>query len=108
MQYKVYILLCLLIFALLIQNTCPHGFAGKSAISASCSHCLHKQPQVLIMAGTVFGSVSHAPHHLPMYVLDIPNTQPVFRLAAMASTQPIIANSYKNTAPDEILQPPRA
>jgi hypothetical protein len=108
MRYKIYIILLLLIVALLIQNTCPQGFAGKSTVAASCSHCPQKQAHTPVSESDTLGSISHAPAHLPMYVLDIPNTQPTFRLIATASSQPVIPNIYTNTAPDERLHPPRA
>jgi hypothetical protein len=101
-------LIFLLVAALFIQNTCPHGFAGKSTVAASCSHCPHKHTETQAMEGKAFSSISPAPVHLPMYVLDIPDTKPVFRLEATTSPQPAIPNTYKNTATDELLQPPRA
>jgi len=108
MRYTVYIILPLLVIALLIQNTCPKGFAGKSTVTASCSHCPLKQAHKPVAESGKPGITSHAPVHLPMYVLDLPDTQPAFRLMAAASPQPAIPNTYKNTAPDELLQPPRA
>ena len=108
MRHRISIVLFLLIFALLVQNTCPQGFAGKSAVAASCSHCPQKQMHKPATEGDTLSSISHAPAHLPMYVLDIPNTQPTFRLIMTASSQPVIPNIYTNTAPDELLRPPRA
>jgi hypothetical protein len=108
MKHQISIVLFLLIFALLVQNTCPQGFAGKSTVAASCSHCPHKQAHKPAMEGNTISSISQAPAHLPMYVLASPNTQPTFRLVAIASLQPILPNTYKNTAPDELLHPPRA
>jgi hypothetical protein len=107
-KFRVSIILFLLIFTLLVQNTCPKGFAGKSAVTASCSHCPLMQTCKPATDGDTFGSISYAPAHLPTYVLDLPSTQPIFRLAAIASPQPVTPNSYKNTAPDELLRPPRA
>jgi len=108
MRYGTCIVLALLIFALLVQNTCPQGFAGKSTVTATCSHCPLKQTLKPAALGDKLGITSHAPRHLPMYVLDMPNTQPTFRLVAIASVHPFIPNTYKDTAPSELLQPPRA
>ncbi len=108
MRFQIIIILLPLIFALLIQNTCPHGFAGKSTVARTCSHCPHKKEQKAASGGIAFGSITKTPAHLPMFVLDVLNTQPTFRLAAMAIQQQVIPNSYTNTAPDELLQPPRA
>ena len=107
MKYGISIILFLLVFALLVQNTCPQGFAGKSTVAASCSHCPQKQTHRLA-EGNTLSSISQGPAHLPMYVLDIPIARPIFRLVAAASPQPVIPNTYKNTAPDELLHPPRA
>ncbi len=108
MRSAISILLVLLSISLLIQNTCPQGRAGKSTVAASCGHCPMKQAHQPTPAAGKPVIVSHSPVHLPMYVLDIPNTRPSFRLAAIAIPQPVIPNTYKNTAPDEFLQPPRA
>ena len=108
MKYRVSMILFLLIVALLVQNTCPQGFAGKSTVAASCSHCPQKHTHRLATEGNTLSSISPAPAHLPMYVLDVPSTRPIFRLVAAASPQPVIPNTYKNTAPDELLHPPRA
>jgi hypothetical protein len=107
-KFRISILLFLLIFSLLIQNTCPQGFAGKSTVASTCSHCPQKQTHKPAMEGNSLSNISKAPAHLPMYVLDMPNTQPTLQLIMTASTQPIIPNIYTNTAPDELLHPPRA
>jgi hypothetical protein len=46
--------------------------------------------------------------HVPLFVLEMPNPQPSFRLVSIASPLPAIPNSYKNTLPDELLRPPHA
>ncbi len=108
MRFQTIIILLLLIFARLIQNTCPHGFAGKSTVVRTCSHCQHKKEHKAASEGIEFNSITKAPAHMPMFVLDVLNTQPTFQLAAMAIQQQVIPNSYTNTAPDEVLQPPRS
>lgn len=108
MWYRIQIILLLLVFALLVQNTCPHGFAGKSTVAATCSHCPWKQMHNPPTETEQLSFASHPTAHLPIYVLDMPNTQPAFRLSAIASPQPVIPNTYKNATPDELLHPPRA
>ncbi len=108
MRFRINIILLLLIFALLIQNTCPHGFAGKSTVALTCSHCPQKHAHKPPSEGTAFSSITKTPAHLPIFVLDMPNTQPTFRLAAIAIPQQIIPNTYTNATPDELLQPPRS
>ena len=39
MTLKLRSIIFLLAFALLIQNTCPHGFAGKTAVARACTNC---------------------------------------------------------------------
>jgi hypothetical protein len=108
MRYAIYSILSLLIIALCIQNTCPRGSVGKSTVAASCSHCPQKQAHQASRDSDGPGIASHSTPHVPLYVLDLPNTQPTFRLTAIACPQPVIPNTYKNTDPDELLQPPRA
>jgi hypothetical protein len=108
MRHTLYIIVSLLVIALLIQNTCPYGMAGKSSVAASCSHCPQKQilkepspdGQLVIVSG-------HA-SPVPLYVLAMPHTHPTFRLTPIATPQSSIPNSYKNALPDELLRPPRA
>jgi len=98
----------LLIFALLIQNTCPKGMAGKSTLAAKCSHCpqklVLKAPSTDYQADIVQSDASP----FPMYVLALPNVQPLFRPIPIETPQPSLPNSYKNALPDELLRPPRA
>lgn len=108
MRISVYPILLLLITALFIQNTCPRGFSGKSTVVATCSHCPQKQMHRTITDGDNFSVISQPETRLPMYVLDLPGIQPAFRLASLASPRPVIPNTYKDTDPDELLQPPSA
>ncbi len=108
MKPRVLTIILLLIVALLIQNTCPRGFAGKSTVASACSHCPHKQEHQPAPDSGKVSIASHSTAHPPMFVLDIPNTHPTFRFAAVAIPQPAIPNTYRNTAPDQLLQPPRA
>jgi hypothetical protein len=112
MNCRVLTVIFLLIVALLIQNTCPKGFAGKSTVvsASACSHCPHKHfnKPMPLNDRIVVANASDAQAHLPLFVLDTPDTKPAFLLEATASPQPAIPNTYKNTAPDGLLQPPRA
>jgi hypothetical protein len=103
-------IILLLTLALLIQNTCPLGFAGKSTVASTCLHCPERQTHHPVPdgEGIKISIQSHSTAHLPIFVLDIPNTQTIFRFAVIAIPQPVMPNTYKNTAPDELLRPPRA
>jgi len=106
MQHRLYATIALLIFALLIQNTCPHGFAGKSTVFASCSQCPHKQMLKAHPENGQLNIISKYLVHMPLFVLEMPNSRPTFQFLSAASSQPAIPNSYKNTFPDELLRPP--
>ena len=107
MQHKFSAIITLLVFALLIQNTCLHGFAGRSAVFASWSPCPHKQMHQLPAEGGLSSISSHAPH-MPLFVLEMPDPLPVFNLIAAVSPHPVILKSYKDALPKELLRPPQA
>jgi hypothetical protein len=45
MMLRMRFLIFLVAFAIILQNTCPHGWAGKTAFAAShVSHCSMKDP----------------------------------------------------------------
>lgn len=97
----------LLVFALLIQNTCPHGFAGKTAVAQACANCPMKhhliapdgQDQIVSSTSSV---------HFPLYVFEAPKTVHTFRLEPIKSARPVLANGYRDALPDQFLRPPRA
>jgi len=105
-QHTSYTVIALLIFALLVQNTCPRGFAGKSTMLASCSHCPHKEMTRSHSENGQLSIISNRPVHMPMFVLEMPNPQPAVQLVPVASLRPVISNRYKKTLPDELLRPP--
>jgi len=98
----------ILAFALLIQNTCPFGAAGKSTVAASCGHCPFHHGFVVASDGqkNIVSDVS--PVHFPLYVFSVPKTIHAFRLDPVESVQPTIIDNYRNISPDELLRPPRA
>ena len=108
MKHLLWILIALLSLSLALQNTCPQGFAGKSSAAPTCGHCPHKPAHAAGVDLSVASLSAHSTAHPPMFLLDIPDTQPTFRLDALQVPQPVIPNTYKNTSPDELLQPPRA
>ncbi len=110
MQHRSPLIIVVLAFALLIQNTCMHGYAGKSAVfaSSSCSHCPYKQMHKAPAANDRSSIISNHPDHLPLFVLEMPNPLPVFRLEPAAYPQPIILSAYKKSFPNELLRPPHA
>ncbi|HUJ18793.1 MAG TPA: hypothetical protein VL197_12460 [Nitrospirota bacterium] len=98
----------LLAFALLVQNTCPHGFAGKTSVTPACGHCSlrqlhasHPDPQLTI-------SSSPSPVHYPLFVFAVPKTVHTFQLDPIKSARLVLVDRYKDALPDELLRPPRA
>ena len=97
----------LLAFALLIQNTCPHGFAGKTSLAPSCSNCPLKKCRITTSGQKNIASDSSSVH-FPLYVFAVPKTTRTFQLEPIKAVRAIIADCYTDALPDELLRPPRA
>jgi hypothetical protein len=102
-------IILLLVFALLIQNTCPHGFAGKSTLARKCGHCPSKQVTVASPHGQkVISADHHNPANFPMYVLAMPTTAPSTEPVRFRSVWSHRVDDYKDALPDGFWKPPRA
>lgn len=97
----------LLVFALLIQNTCPHGFAGKTSLASTCGHCPVKH-HVTALQEAQDEALTASSVHFPLYVFEAPKIIFTFRFDPIKSARPVLANGYANALPDELLRPPRA
>jgi hypothetical protein len=99
----------LLAFALLIQNTCPMGAAGKSSVAAACRNCPMKHSVIMNVDVGQKNLVNDAPSvHYPVYVFSVPKTIHAFRLDPIKPVKPLLADRYKDALPEELLRPPRA
>lgn len=98
----------ILAFALLIQNTCPFGAAGKSAVTASCKNCPLKHSFVVSLDGQKVLVSDSSSIHFPLYVFAVPKTVHTLQLAPVMSARPVLADQYKDALPDELLRPPQA
>jgi hypothetical protein len=99
----------LLVLALLVQNTCLHGFAGKTVFAAKCGHCPSKTGTAPSPDGLQgLSSDHHNPANSPMYVFTMPMTTPTVYLQRLRTPRPTLFNGYKDALPDELLKPPRA
>jgi len=98
----------LLAIALLIQNTCPFGAAGKSTVAASCEHCPLKHGSSVSVDGQKNLVSGFSSVHFPLYVFAVPKTIHTFQLEPVTSARPVLADSYKDPLPDELLRPPRS
>jgi hypothetical protein len=108
MQLKVWPVIFLLAFALLIQNTCPFGAAGKSTVAHECGHCPMKQGSTISPLGEQSLVSDASSVHFPLYVFAVPKTIHTFQLEPITSVRPVLTNGYKDALPYELLRPPRA
>jgi hypothetical protein len=108
MILKLRSIIFLLAFALLIQNTCPHGFAGKTAVARACANCPMKYNLMVQLDGQDKIASGAFSVHFPLYVFEAPKTVHTFQPESIKSARPVLASGYKNALPDELLRPPRA
>ncbi len=108
MTLKTVSVIFILVFALLIQNTCPHGFAGKSSVAASCKNCPMKKQHDMSpdVQQKIVSSSSQV--HFPLFVFSVPKTIHTFQLSPIETARPILIDRYKDALPDELLRPPQA
>ncbi len=108
MTLKSVSLIFILAFALLIQNTCPHGFAGKSSVATACKNCPMKKQHD--MSPDVQKKISSAKSqiHFPLFVFSVPKTIHTFQLSPIETARPVLLDRYKDALPDELLRPPQA
>ncbi len=98
----------ILAFALLIQNTCPFGAAGKSTVGVSCENCPMHHSIAVTTDGQKDLVSDSSSIHFPLYVFAVPKTIHTFQFDPIKSMRPVLADNYKDVSPDELLRPPRA
>ncbi len=98
----------LLAFALLIQNTCPFGAAGKSSLFPTCANCPMKHNFAAQPDGQHKLTSDDSSVHFPLYVFDVSETGTTFQLDSVSSARPPLAKSYEDALPGELLRPPQA
>ena len=108
LHMKLHAIIVALAVGLLIQNTCPQGYAGKSSVVPACSHCPLKQlhssaPNAQNLITSDASSV-----HFPMFIFSIPKTIHTFNLVLAKSSKPVILARYQDALPHELLRPPQA
>jgi hypothetical protein len=108
MILKLRSIIFLLAFALLIQNTCLHGFAGKTAVTPVCANCPMKHNLMASPDGQD-KIVSDSPStHFPLFVFAVLKAVHTFQLEPITSSRPVLSDYYQDALPDELLRPPRA
>ena len=98
----------ILAFALLIQNTCPFGAAGKSAVASCCENCPLQHSFVVSLDGQKHLVSDSSSIHFPLYVFAVPKAVHTFRLDPIKSGRQVFADQYQDALPDELLRPPQA
>jgi hypothetical protein len=108
MKSKPWFIIVLLSLALLIQNTCPFGKAGKTALSSLGGDCPLKHGMIVShdMQKNLVADSSTA--HFPHFIFDVSETDPSFRISPIIAAGPALADGYQHTLPDELLRPPQA
>jgi hypothetical protein len=108
MPFKFRPIILLLALALLIQNTCPFGTAGKSTVSHACGHCQMKHAVTAPPIGQKQLVSDSSSVHFPLYVFAVPKTVHTFQLSPVKSARPVLADFYQDAQPDGLLKPPQA
>jgi hypothetical protein len=107
MTIKLGSIIFILAFALVIQNTCPFGAAGKTTLASACTHCPSNHSMVSspdVQNKLVSDSSSI---HFPLYIFAVPKNIHTFYLALINSSQSSLAEMYVDALPDGLLRPPR-
>ncbi len=107
MTLKSVSIIFILAFALLIQNTCPHGFAGKTSVASTCKHCPMKEHQSLTSDGQKKISSTQSQVHFPLFVFSVPKTIHTFQLNPIETARLVLIDRYTDVLPDELLRPPQ-
>lgn|SRR5208283_5059191 len=107
MMAKLRSILFLLVFALVIQNTCPFGAAGKTTLASACTHCPSNQSMVSspdVQNKLVSDSSTI---HFPLYIFAIPKNIHTFHLELVKFSLLSLVEMYVDALPDGFLRPPR-
>jgi hypothetical protein len=101
-------IILLLALALFIQNTCPHGFAGKTTLARTCDRCTLKQQHAPLPDQQNRIAASQTPVHYPLFLFSVPPSVHVLQPGSAIAHEPVVADRYTDATPAEFLRPPRA
>ena len=102
------LLLFLLTFSLVLQNTCPYGFAAKTGFAAPQAHdCPCKKSNPASTKDTGSADKSTGSLLYPAFVFSVPDTQTI-ALRSQMKTEYISQSSekYKNPFKEPSIKPP--
>ncbi|MDA8100754.1 MAG: hypothetical protein M0042_14150 [Nitrospiraceae bacterium] len=109
---RLHSVILLLSFALLIQNTCPRGYAGKSMVSPACGHAMahcHMKPGTPAASDQKGDAVAqNFSSHSPFFLFAVVQPVHIFRPEPVAAVPAAPETGYIDAFPDELLRPPRA
>ena len=97
-----------LVLSLLVQNTCPHGYAGKTSVVRTCGLCSHKPDQTAMQTVKMEPTFQKLPSHPPLFVLAFQEKMHTFQPAPVETARAFLADRYQDAAPFELLRPPHA
>ncbi len=102
------LLLFLLVFSLVLQNTCPHGFAGKTAFAAPHTHdCPSKKSHHAPVKDR--DSVDDTTVKLlhPAFVFSLPEVQKIMLYSQQNTAFTLLSSdSYKDPFKKPSIKPP--
>jgi hypothetical protein len=106
MKKSVITLLFLLSFSLILQNTCPHGFAGKTAFAALYTHTCPHQHHPIKGKSAVDDNLNKV---YSAFVMAFPFVKPAIqRFALTSSYVSSSSDKYINPYKDLLTKPPVA
>ncbi len=94
--------------SLLVQNTCPRGYAGKTSVIRTCDHCPHKLDRTLTKTVRLEQTVKKQASPLPLFVLAVQERTAALKPAPLQTAPAFLAKRYRNAEPYELLRPPHA
>ncbi len=101
------ILVALLSISLVVQNTCPFGKAGKTAVGPACGHCpLHKL-QCAASADNATHVLPRMSAQFPLFVFTPEQREPLALPALLDRLPAPAATSYTDAVAKGPLRPPR-
>jgi hypothetical protein len=107
-MHRLWALILLIVIALFVQNTCPHGFAGKTTVMHSCDQCTFKQQHAPMTDRPARYTGGQAPMHYPLFLCSLPDSLYVLQPGPVRTLEAAIGGRYADVNPAEILRPPRS
>ncbi len=94
--------------SLMVQNTCPHGYAGKTSVVRTCGRCPHKPDQVSMKTVKMEQTVKKQSSHPPLFVLAFQDAMISLQPAPHKTASTFLQSRYQDAEPYELLRPPHA